>query len=471
MHQKKLLVIICVTAGKQDSVANEIRDILDESNTKYRIIKIDSPLEIPSALKKIRLHNYIAAAVYGGDGTIIAALKAFGGKRIPILIMPGGTANVLANYYNMPATIGDCLSIFTTQIYVTERVDIADVNGDPLILDIHMGLWTQAIKSTSRKHKKRVGEAAYAWSALKQASNAPLQTYEFSVNTSEPRVVKGYTFLIANQGNHNVLGVPLFPYNHAPGMIQIAIVKSVKAVQLISWFFGRLIGKNMDSVIEIHRAKNVTISKAPKSVLSDDISRKLRLPIVITAGEYSAWILIPPSATDTSSVRLMLRKLSLWKHRMAQRFRHMVFASPSLRYSHVAPNVYLGGKYSARSFGLFKRWGITGIISMRTGKSPAAPEGIEQLSLPTKDWHPPKLKDLRRGVGFMTRHIDKGGSVYVHCQLGEGRGPTMAAAYLITKGFTVDEAIQVLTKYRPVVQPNANQRQRLAEWQEYFNAT
>ena len=45
----------------------------------------------------------------------------------------------------------------------------------------------------------------------------------------------------------------------------------------------------------------------------------------------------------------------------------------------------------------------------------------------------------------------------------------MAAAYLISQGFTVDEAIARLVKYRPMVRPNAAQLKRLAEWQELCN--
>ncbi len=470
MNQDKLLVVICVTAGKQDLIVNSIRDVLDESERKYRIIKIQSPPEVIDVLKKVKISSYGAAAIYGGDGTVIAALKAFGQKQVPILMLPGGTANVLTKYYGLPDTAEDCLKIYLSNTYVINTVDIATVNDDPLILDMHMGFWTEAIKSTSRKFKKQVGEAAYAWSALKSASGAPQQTYEFAINSGEKKLVHGYTFIVANQGNHNILGVPLFPRDHAPGLVQIAVIKSVKIRHLIAWFFYRLFSKNLNSVIEVYRARTITIYKAPKSTLSDDDSRRLSLPIVITGGEFSAKVIVPPSPADTTKRKKLKRRLLLWLHRNGQRFQIFANGSPDLRYTHVAPNIYLGGKYSSKTYKLFESWGITGIVSMRTSKSPPSPPNIEQLSLPTKDWSPPTLKNLDKGVSFIKKHIADGGSVYIHCQLGEGRGPSMAAAYLISKGFSVDEAINHLAKYRPAVQPNEAQRKRLAEWQEYYNS-
>lgn len=469
MTPKKILVIICVTAGSQDAVSTEIRDILDENSVRYRIIKVNSPPEIERAIKKVRFKNYEIAALYGGDGTIIAGLKALGQSQLPVLILPGGTANALAKYYSLPNSVADCLNLYISNVYVHERVDIATVNGDPLILDIHMGLWTDAIKSTPRKLKKRVGEAAYAWSALLKAPKADMQTYKFALNNGAARTVQGYTFIIANQGNHNILGVPLFAYDHAPGMVQTAIIKSIKPRELVAWFICRMFGKNLDSVIEVHRAKSLVITKAPKSVLSDDDSKKISYPATISGGQLAVGILIPPTKTDTSASKKIFRRFRLRTHRLTQRIKIFTTGSPSLRSSHVAPGLYLGGKYSPKSYKIFESWGITGIVSMRQHSSPPAPRGVELLSLPTTDWHPPTLKALEKGVTFIRKHIADGGSVYVHCQLGEGRGPTMAAAYLITKGFSVDEAIALLVKYRPVVQPNEAQRKRLAEWQEHYN--
>ncbi len=470
MAKAKLLVVACTAAGKQVDVVNEIRDILDKSDTQYRLITIASPAEMSAVLKRIKLSDYNTAAIYGGDGTIIAALKSFGPKQLPILIIPGGTANVLAKYYGMPESIEDCLKLYMNNTYVIEQVDLASVNDSLLVLDMHMGLWTTAIKSTQRKLKKRVGAAAYAWSALKKASTAKRQTYQFTIDDKPVRTVNGYTFLVANQGNHNILGIPIFPYDHAPGLVQLAIVKSINAYELIAWFTCRLLGKNLNSVMEIYRAKKLVIHKTPKSVLSDDESRTIDTPIEIRAGELSVKIIVAPD-TIKSVPRTLLSRLSLLLHFLRQRARSLIYGRPSLRYSHVAPNLYLGGRYSAQSYRLFSNWGITGIVSMRRSRSPAAPASIELLSLPTTDWQPPTLEALTKGVEFIKKHIDEGGAVYVHCKLGEGRGPTMAAAYLITKGFSVDEAIGILSKSRPVVRPNAAQRKRLAEWQQSYSTT
>ena len=469
MDSRKLLVIVCVTAGKQQRVVRDIRSYLKGRNAEHKIVAVTSPPGVAKAIRRIDLTRYKAAAVYGGDGTVVAAIKAFEKTSLPVLILPGGTANVLAGYYNMPSTPEGCLDLYLENKFVHEYIDIATIDDEPLVLDMHFGLWTKAIQSTSRSLKKHIGEAAYAWSTIRQAVHAKPRLYRLTIDSQVEHVVHGYTMLIANQGNHSILGVPLFPRDHAPGLLQVAIVKSLRVRDLLIWYFARLLGGNRQDIIEIYRARELNIKKAPTSMLWDDVSREVTLPISVTGGELSAKLLIPPTQPQIHPLKKMIRVFGLLFHRAGQRLRTFVYGAPSVRYSHVAPKLYVGGKYTPRDYKRFQSWGITGVVSMRTHASPPAPEGIELLRLPTTDWHPPAIEDLKKGTEFMERHIQNDGAVYVHCRQGEGRGPTMAAAYLISKGFSVDEALKQLSKYRPVARPNARQRKRLAEWQELCN--
>lgn len=53
--------------------------------------------------------------------------------------------------------------------------------------------------------------------------------------------------------------------------------------------------------------------------------------------------------------------------------------------------------------------------------------------------------------------------VYVHCEQGISRAPTIVAAYLMEKrGWTADQAIQYLRSKRPQVNPNPGFRKYLA---------
>lgn len=68
--------------------------------------------------------------------------------------------------------------------------------------------------------------------------------------------------------------------------------------------------------------------------------------------------------------------------------------------------------------------------------------GTEMIHLPIPDFGTPRLDDLCTVVERINSAIEDGKKVLVHCLVGRGRSGTIAAAYLISTGFGVDDAIK-----------------------------
>lgn len=146
---------------------------------------------------------------------------------------------------------------------------------------------------------------------------------------------------------------------------------------------------------------------------------------------------------------------------------------PTLRYSEITPQLYLGGQYSRRGFEILKKRGITGIVSMRIRARKDLPNlgEVRFLHLPTIDWHAPSMTHLKEGARFITKEINQGGKVYVHCAAGEGRGPTMVAAYLVSTGLTVEDSLKQIRAVRKFIRPNKGQLNRLSEFAKQYETT
>jgi predicted protein tyrosine phosphatase len=139
---------------------------------------------------------------------------------------------------------------------------------------------------------------------------------------------------------------------------------------------------------------------------------------------------------------------------------------PVLRYCSVTPQLYVGGQISARGWHWLRARGLTADVNMRSEFDDAA-NGIAPdayLWLPTDDDHAPTLDQLRTGVDFIRQAIGRGGKVYVHCTSGVGRAPTMAAAYLISTGLSVDQAWALIRRTRPFVKPTPPQLAALEQF-------
>lgn len=141
---------------------------------------------------------------------------------------------------------------------------------------------------------------------------------------------------------------------------------------------------------------------------------------------------------------------------------------PELKRSVITPSLYLGGQYQIKSVSLLKKLGITGIVSMRMREVPHQDMLAEfhLLHLPTPDNQAPSIQHLREGSIFIENEIKNKGKVYIHCRAGEGRGPTMAIAYLIFSGMTYDDAYTLVKKVRTFINPTPPQRKRLKEFEQ-----
>jgi protein-tyrosine phosphatase len=55
--------------------------------------------------------------------------------------------------------------------------------------------------------------------------------------------------------------------------------------------------------------------------------------------------------------------------------------------------------------------------------------------------------------------------VYIHCAGGVGRAPTLAAAYFITQGMTLDEALALIRRTRPFIHIMPAQMDQLRQFE------
>jgi protein tyrosine phosphatase (PTP) superfamily phosphohydrolase (DUF442 family) len=127
--------------------------------------------------------------------------------------------------------------------------------------------------------------------------------------------------------------------------------------------------------------------------------------------------------------------------------------TPLARYSRITQQIYVGGQYDQRGKRKLAQLGIRGVVNMRIEADDAV-RGLcldEYCYLPTIDDDAPTLDYLRQGVAFIHKVVAGGGKVYIHCAGGIGRAPSMAAAYFVAHGFSLDEAIRLIQKTRPFI--------------------
>jgi protein-tyrosine phosphatase len=141
--------------------------------------------------------------------------------------------------------------------------------------------------------------------------------------------------------------------------------------------------------------------------------------------------------------------------------------------SQVTPQIHVGGQYRRRGWPRLAARGVTAVINMRVEFDDQA-AGIappRYLHLPTVDDHAPEMELLQAGVAFMADEIARGGAVYVHCKSGVGRAATMAVAYFVAQGLSLEQAGARILQVRPFVRPTSVQVEQLERFAAQFNST
>jgi len=110
----------------------------------------------------------------------------------------------------------------------------------------------------------------------------------------------------------------------------------------------------------------------------------------------------------------------------------------------VDEKVILGALPFSWDVAVMQKEGVTAVVN--TCDEYAGPRrayqraGIVQLRVPTVDFTHPGLHDVERAVKFVSQHVDRGGSVYVHCRAGRARSATVVLCWLIeAKGLSPEE--------------------------------
>jgi dual specificity MAP kinase phosphatase len=143
-----------------------------------------------------------------------------------------------------------------------------------------------------------------------------------------------------------------------------------------------------------------------------------------------------------------------------------ITGAPVLRYSRVTPQLYLGPQIRRQGVQALQAEGVNASVNMRIEFDDRI-KGFDLPSycyLPTVDDMAPSMEHLFQGVNFIQRELDAGGKVYIHCAGGIGRAPTMAAAYFVSQGDSIDQALKRILAVRPFINLSSEQQQRLEEF-------
>lgn len=165
---KNVLLLLNSKSRSGAKAFNDLAHVLQE-NGKSVLNTVES-LEVEDAFKMLieKFHSLTDVLVVGGgDGTVNEVVELAIKHKLPICVLPLGTANNLARTLNIPTDPIEALQVlFEGQ---SRQIDIGKVNDQFFINVVGLGLSTEINRETPALLKKWLGPLAFVATAFSKA--------------------------------------------------------------------------------------------------------------------------------------------------------------------------------------------------------------------------------------------------------------------------------------------------------------
>lgn len=184
MNKRALLLINRNSRKGEKSLAQAV-DHLYSHDLELIIKPIKKAEELPLVIAEYK--DYLDLVIVGGgDGTLNGVVDSLVKSKLPLGILPLGTANDLAHTLNLPLSIPEACNVIANG--KLKYIDLGWVNGKYFFNVASMGLSVDITRRLSRGLKRRWGILAYVITAMQVISNTKRFHAEIRVNDESIKI-------------------------------------------------------------------------------------------------------------------------------------------------------------------------------------------------------------------------------------------------------------------------------------------
>jgi len=180
--------------------------------------------------------------VYGGDGTVVEVASALVGTETPLMILPGGTGNLVAAELGIGRNIDRACRRICGETITTRDVDVGKLNEKYFLLRVGCGIEPGVVQDATRDLKDQFGKWAYVFAAIKRLQEQPVAEYAIRLDERETFRGEGVACAVANAGRVGVGKLALSPtVDMVDGKLDVFFLKKAN-IEGIFKLASRMVG-------------------------------------------------------------------------------------------------------------------------------------------------------------------------------------------------------------------------------------
>jgi YegS/Rv2252/BmrU family lipid kinase len=210
-QKPKTYVVINPVAGvsQAEIVREKIQSALETREIPLEIyetsVKDDLKQQVHKAVKQ-GFELFISA---GGDGTLSSVIDGLVGTEIPLVIIPTGTWNALAQALDIPLQIDNAIELLF-QEHRIQIIDAMQIEQRYYVLSVSAGVGSRTMEEVKREEKRRFGRFADLRIAL--GNLLEFRSYRFEVKIDgHLKKFRASDLMVANSGILGLKAIQLDP--------------------------------------------------------------------------------------------------------------------------------------------------------------------------------------------------------------------------------------------------------------------
>jgi YegS/Rv2252/BmrU family lipid kinase len=210
-EKPKTYVVINPVAGlsQLEIVRERIQATLQERDIPCEIYETTGKDNLRKIVREKVQQGFKLFISAGGDGTLSSVIDGLAGTQIPLVIIPTGTWNTVAQIMNIPLDIEPAINLLF-QEHTIRTVDALQIDQSFFVLSVSAGVGSRTIEDVKRGEKRRFGKLADLWKGLTQLLQ--FRSYPFEVKIDgKPARFRASELMIANSASLALKALQLDP--------------------------------------------------------------------------------------------------------------------------------------------------------------------------------------------------------------------------------------------------------------------
>jgi diacylglycerol kinase (ATP) len=291
---KRVMAIVNPAAGQDQPILKTLNAIFQKNSVDWDISITKVAGDAQRLAQEAVRAGVDLVVVNGGDGTVMECASGLIGSNVPMVILPGGTANVMARELGLPFDLREALTLSVNPETVIHSVDMGQVGEHYFLLRAGMGFEAAMVEGADRELKDRLGLLAYGLSALQALADPTVARYRLRMDDIEVQS-EGLACIIANSGNLGARGMVMSSkIDISDGLLDVLVVTKADLPSLVALAASVVGGGEEPPALQHWQVREVTVEADPPQTVQVDGEILAKTPVSFKVIPGAVKILVPP---------------------------------------------------------------------------------------------------------------------------------------------------------------------------------